>query len=489
MDPLSRERWEWSPEQIRQVGHRVIDLIADHLSELPDQPVFRPFPNERARAMLDEPLPHDGAEADAILDRFAAEILPYPLGNGHPRFFGWVNGPPVVLGVLAEALAAAMNPSVAGGNHAATYVERQALEWLKQLVGLDRDAMGLLVSGGSAATLIGLAAARHHATGGAVRRQGVDGRLVVYASDQGHSAIAKAVELLGLGSERLRVLPSTADWRLDPAALGTAIDRDRAEGLVPMAVAASAGTVNTGAIDPLAELAELCREQGVWLHVDGAYGAPGILHAGYRAELEPLARADSVALDAHKWLNVPYDAGAVFVRDAELMRDAFSLVPPYLREHADPDGVTWLPWLSEYGLEQTRAFRALKLWMSLAYHGRAGYTASIGRDVAHAQRLAELVVAHPALELVAHNLSIVCLRCVPAGVPEDELNALNERILRELQLGGEAFLSGTTLDGRFVLRACFVNPRTREQDVDRLVAAVARLSPPATGSPPAPSGR
>ncbi len=193
------ERWEWTPEEIRSVGHRVVDLIADHLSGLPDEPVFRPFPNDRARAMLDEPLPEQGAEPDAILDRFAAEILPHPFGNGHPRFFGWVNGPPVVLGVLAEALAAAMNPSVAGGNHAATYVERQALNWLKQLVGLDRDSMGLLVSGGSAATLIGLAAARHRATGGAVRAEGVDGRLVVYTSDQGHSAIRKAVELLGLG--------------------------------------------------------------------------------------------------------------------------------------------------------------------------------------------------------------------------------------------------------------------------------------------------
>ena len=486
MPPDDSERWEWTPEEIRRVGHRVVDLIAEHLAELPDEPVFRPFPNDRARAMLDEPLPEQGSEPDAILDRFAAEILPHPFGNGHPRFFGWVNGPPVVLGVLAEALAAAMNPSVAGGNHAATYVERQALNWLKQLVGLDRDAMGLLVSGGSAATLIGLAAARHRATGGSVRAEGIDGRLVVYTSDQGHSAIRKAVELLGLGEQHLRVLPTDAARRLDLDALRAALAADREDGLVPMAVAASAGTVNTGAIDPLGELAALCRAEGVWLHVDGAYGAPGVLDPRYREQLAPIAAADSLAMDAHKWLYVPYDCGAVFVRDAELMRDAFSFVPPYLRESADPEGVSWLPWLSEYGLEQTRAFRALKLWMALAYHGRDGYTQAIGRDVDHAEELARLVGERPGLELVAHSLSIVCLRCVPSDpLPEAELDAYNERVLRALQLGGEAFLSGTTLDGRFALRACFVNPRTRAEDLPRVVAAIERaaaaaLSPPAT---------
>ncbi len=487
MQPEGNERWEWAPDEIRRVGHRVVDLIADHLAGLPDEPVFRPFPNDRARAMLDEPLPDHGSEPDAVLDRFAAEILPHPFGNGHPRFFGWVNGPPVVLGVMAEALAAAMNPSVAGGNHAATYVERQALNWLEDLVGLDRDSMGLLVSGGSAATLIGLAAARHRATGGSVRADGVDGRLVVYTSDQGHSAIRKAVEVLGLGEHRLRALPTDTDRRLDLDALRTGLAADREAGLIPMAVAASAGTVNTGAIDPLGELAELCRAEGVWLHVDGAYGAPGVLDRRYRDRLAPIAAADSLALDAHKWLYVPYDCGAVFVRDAELMRDAFSFVPPYLRESADPDGVSWLPWLSEYGLEQTRAFRALKLWMALAYHGRVGYTEAIGRDIDHAERLAAMVRERPGLELVAHSLSIVCLRCVPPDpVSEDELDAFNQRVLRALQLGGEAFLSSTVLDDRFVLRACFVNPRTREEDLARVIeaierAAAAALSPPATG--------
>lgn len=476
------ERWEWTPEEIRRVGHRVVDLIADHLTELPDEPVFRPFPNDRARAMLDEPLPDTGSDADAILDRFAREILPHPFGNGHPRFFGWVNGPPVVLSVLAESLAAAMNPSVAGGNHAATYVERQALNWMKDLVGLSRDSMGLLVSGGSAASLIGLAVARHRATRGDVRDHGVAGEgLTVYTSDQGHSAITKAVEVLGLGRDRLRSLPTDDDRRLDVDALREAIAEDRASGLMPMAVAASAGTVNTGAIDPLDAIADICRDEGIWLHVDGAYGAPGVLDERYRPQLTALARADSLAMDAHKWLYVPYDAGAVFIRDADLMRDSFSFVAPYLRASAEPDGMTWLPWLSEYGLEQTRAFRALKVWMALAYHGRAGYVEAVGRDIDNAQRLAELVEAHPDLELVAHNLSIVCLRSRPPGVDADALDAHNEEVLRAVQLGGRAFVSGTTLEERFVLRACFVNPRTRPEDVEILVETIA-----ASGSAAAP---
>jgi len=258
--------------------------------------------------MLAEPLPEHGMPADEILQRFAAEVMPYPFGNGHPRFAGWINGPPVVISVLAEALAAAMNPSVAGGNHAATYVERQVIEWLKQLLGSPADAMGLLVSGGSAATIIGLACARYKATNGRVRSSGVqrDGRrLAIYTSDQGHSAIAKAAELLGVGPESLRAVPTDEQWRLDPAALEQAIIEDVAAGWRPMAVAASAGTVNTGAIDLLDAIRQVYDRHCVWMHVDGAYGAPGIVDPGYRSELEPMRAADSLAIDAHKWLSSP----------------------------------------------------------------------------------------------------------------------------------------------------------------------------------------
>jgi glutamate/tyrosine decarboxylase-like PLP-dependent enzyme len=370
----SRERWEWSADDVRRVGYRIADLVAEHLSELPAGPVFRPFPNDRARAMLDEPLPEHGQAPGEIVEAVAAEILPFPFGNGHPRFAGYVNGAPVVLAVLVDALAAAMHVPAAGGNHAATYVERQVLEWLKQLAGFPPDGAGLLVSGGSAATLVGLAAARHRATGGAVRAEGVDqgdAPLVVYTSAEGHSAIVKAVELLGIGARHLRRVAVDDDWRIDVDLLRAAIVTDRAAGARPMAVAVSAGTVNTGAIDPLEAVRALCDEAGVWMHVDGAYGAPALLDPRYEPELAALGRADSLALDPHKWLYVPYDAGAVLVRDAGELRAAFSLVAAYLRQDADPAGVTWLPWLSEYGPEQTRPFRALKVWAALRHHGRS----------------------------------------------------------------------------------------------------------------------
>jgi glutamate/tyrosine decarboxylase-like PLP-dependent enzyme len=471
-----RERWEPSAEQIRRWGHRVVDLVADHLTGLPGRPVFDPFPNHLARAMLGEAPPQAGEPAEAVLDRIAEQVLPWPFGNGHPCFAGWVNGPPVVLAVLVEALAAALNPSVAGGNHAATYVEHQVLSWLRELVGFPADAGGLLVSGGSAATITALAVARFHVTAGRVRDAGLaqdQHPLIVYTSEQAHSAIGKAVEVLGLGTDHLRRLSVDGQCRLRVDALREALARDQADGAIPMAVAVTAGTVNTGAIDPLHEVREVCDAAGVWMHVDGAYGAPAILDARYRDELAPIAGADSLALDAHKWLYVPYDAGAVLVRDAALMRATFSRVASYLAETGDPEGVTWLPWFSEYGLEQTRPFRALKIWAALRYHGRDGYARSIGRDNRLADHLAHLATDHYELELVAHNLSIVALRYrPPMPIDDAPLDELNRQVLRTVQLNGQAFLSGTELDGRFVLRACFINPRTTADDVHRIADAI-----------------
>ena len=294
-------------------------------------------------------------------------MLPWPLGNGHPRWAGWVNGPPSPVAVLAEALAAAMNPSVAGGNHAATYVEKQVV------------AGSASCSACPAGAACWSAAARRRPCtrwpppgtarpAGRCAETGLDqatAPLTVYASDQAHSAVAKAVELLGLGAAALRVLPSDRNRRLPVDALSAALAADRDGGARPMAVVASAGTVNTGAIDPLAAVAEVCAAHAVWLHVDGAYGAPAVLDPRYAAELAPMAAADSLAVDAHKWLSVPYEAGAVLVRDEEGLRAAFSRVPAYLREDSDPDGVTWLPWFSEYGTQLTRPFRALKVWAAL----------------------------------------------------------------------------------------------------------------------------
>lgn len=482
--PETRRRWEWSPDDIRRVGHLVVELITQHLTSLPERSVFRPFPPELAEHFLNAAVPLTGQEPEEILAAFARDVEPYPFGNGHPQFYGWVNSPPSIMGIFAEALAAAMNPSVAGGNHAATYVERQVLNWFKSLLGFPASSMGLLLSGGSMATLTGLGVARHvqlkAKLGVDVRASGLQSvgrRLLVYASTESHSCIRKAVELMGLGSDHLRLVPVDAQRRLQVAALEAVIQQDLETGHVPIAVAASAGTVNSGAIDPLAALRTLCDRYGLWLHVDGAYGAPAILSRHYRQALEPIALADSVALDPHKWLYVPVEAGLVLVRDGPAMRDTFSLVPPYLRNDGQTSEIFGLPWFSEYGFQQSRGFRALKVWMSLKHHGLAGYAEAIERDIALAEYLAGLVDANDDLQRLASGLSVVCFRYAPAQLRggEAQLNALNKKLLEALQRSGQAFLSSTTLEGTFVLRACIINPRTKAQDLERLVALVRDL--------------
>lgn len=478
--------WAWSSDEIKRVGYRVIDLIAEHLSSVPSRSVFTPVPPELASAFLQERAPQEGRDPEAILDLFRAAVEPYPFGNGHPRFFGWVNSPPTMMGIFADALAAAMNPSCAGGNHAAVYVERQVVNWFKEILGYPADAFGLLVSGGSMAALTALTVARHAKCGFDVRAKGLremPSQLVFYRTSEGHGCHQKAIELLGIGSDNVRAIEHDDRWRMRPSALAARIKRDRREGLTPVAVIASAGTVNTGAIDPLQEIAEVCREHDVWLHVDGAYGAPAILSEQYERDLVGIALADSVALDPHKWLCVPVEAGLVLIRHADAQRAAFSLVPPYLRTDGSLTGVGGPPWFSEYGFQQTRGFRALKVWMSLLHHGLAGYREAITRTLSLATSLTEMLRSSRDFEVCEpQSLGIVCFRFRPYSVRDDgdpELNSINQAVLERLQLGGEAFLSSTSLNGVFWLRACVLNPRTTTEDLrallDALRGAVNRL--------------
>jgi glutamate/tyrosine decarboxylase-like PLP-dependent enzyme len=472
------EPWAWTPDEIRRVGYRVIDLIAEHLGSLPSRPVCTPVPPELAASMLDEPAPGVGLTPDEILERFSSTIEPYPFGNGHPRFFGWVNSPPTVMGIFAEALAAAMNPSCAGGNHAAIYVERQVVNWFKEILGYPPEAFGLLVSGGSMAALTALTVARHARCGFDVRAAGLRGAptgLVLYKTGEGHGCHQKAAELLGLGADAVRTIDHDAACRMRPSALAARIAQDRREGRTPLAVIASAGTVNTGAIDPLDEIVEVCRTYDVWLHVDGAYGAPAILSAEYERALAAIRLADSIALDPHKWLCVPVEAGLVLIRDAETQRAAFSLVPPYLRTVGSASGIGGPPWFSEYGFQQTRGFRALKVWMSLLHYGIAGYRRVVARTLATAASLAGMLRSSTDFELFEpQSLGIVCFRLRPRLVPggAQDLDALNRAALERLQLGGRAFLSSTTLNGEFWLRACILNPRTTVEDLRVLIEAL-----------------
>ena len=468
-------------DEFRRLGYRAVDLAAEHLAQIPGGPVYRQMKAEDRERLMDLPLPDLPVTPDQLLDFIEREILTHPMGNGHPRFFGWVNSPPAMLAVLTEVLAAALNPSCAGGDHAAIYVERCAVRWLMELIGFPTEfSMGILVSGGSMASLTALAAARHWMVarlGGDVRAQGLGKdyrRMTIYLSDQGHSCLQKAVELLGLGSESIRWLSTDDRFRMDAHQLAVAVAKDRAAGNQPFCVCASAGTVATGAIDPLESLADYCGKENLWLHVDGAYGAVGILDETIRPRYRGLERANSVALDPHKWLSVPVECGCVLVKDGACLRDAFSLVPPYLRTEPGK-GIGGLPWYSEYGFQQSRGFRALKLWVTLQHAGREGLSTMIRRHNRLARRLEDLIRKTPDLELAAEgDLSIACFRFRPGnwtGSPE-QLDQLNKRIMENLQAEGSTFITSTVLRGRFALRACILHYATSEADLASLVTAV-----------------
>ncbi|MFF1875250.1 pyridoxal phosphate-dependent decarboxylase family protein, partial [Kitasatospora herbaricolor] len=445
------------PDDFRAAAHTAADLVADYLGGLPGRPVWQPMDPADRTSLLEAPLPKDGLPLAELLDFVGTRVMPAPMGNGNPRFFGWVNSAPAPAGVLATLAASAMNPSSAGGDHADVHLERAVVRWIAELVGFPHPAGGgLLTSGTSMATIVCLAAARGRAArraGWDVREDGLAGMppLVAYATGETHSCVRKAAELLGLGSKHLRTVPSGPEGQLDADALRAAVARDRADGLLPFLVVASAGTVGTGAVDAFDPIADLCAEQELWLHVDGAYGAFGVLDPAIAHRYAGLERADSLALDPHKWLGVPVDCGCALVRDTDELRGTFSLVPSYLRDEAAGS----LGWFSEYGMEQTRPFRSLKVWATIAHRGRQGISDDIARCTALARRLGELVEADPELELLAPvQTSIVAFRHRAAGLDEAAVNAVNRELPVAVQLRGRVFVTGALLDGREMLRAC-----------------------------------
>ncbi len=456
-----------NPEQFRALGYRAIDMIAEQLASLAEGPTRLPVPLDVRHSLEDQPLPERGIDPFDLLDRVQNEILAYPMGNPSPRFFAWVNSTPTPIGILGDLFAAAMSPSAAGGDQAATYVERAALTWVKQMLGFPQQAQGLFVSGGSVANLTCLAVMRHVMTEGKARRDGLigmDAPMVLYTSAHGHSCIEKAVHALGIGSQNLRIIPLDSQYRMDIDALRAAIAADKAAGLRPVCVAASAGTTNTGAIDQLDEIADLCEAEGLWFHIDGAYGGFGILASQTEGLYKGMERADSIAVDPHKWLYIPVECGCAIVRDAEAMRATFSLVPAYLQEDRAE------PWFSEYGLQQTRGFRALKVWLSLQHYGLEGYRQMITNDINTAYDLRRKLFSRPDFEVVtAGPLSVTCFRYVPAGTPESALDDLQRQIVALTNASGRAFITTTMIDGKVVVRACHVNFRTTSEDLDVLL--------------------
>lgn len=472
-ETLDPKNWD----AMRQLGHRMVDDMVSFLEDVRERPVWQPIPDE-IRQNFKQPLPQNPQEPEQVYQEFLENVLPYPMGNIHPRFWGWVIGTGTPMGAMAEMLAATINSNSGGGDHIANYVETQVLEWFKEIFAFPSKSGGLLVNGGSMANLVALTVARNSMVDFDLRKEGLcssSHRMLVYASSEVHSSVQKAVELLGLGSDSLRLISVNGDFEIDISALEKTIARDRQNGDIPFCVLGNAGTTNTGAIDDLDALADLCQKEKIWYHVDGAFGAWAVLSPEYSSRLKGMERADSLAFDLHKWMYMPFEIGCVLVKDEEKHRNAFSLTPGYL-EHATRGVAGGEHWFSEYGVELSRNFKALKAWMSIKEHGIQKYARIIQKNIDQAKYLTQLIDSSSHLERLAPvPLNIVCFRFVTEILDLDQLNELNREILLQLHESGIAVPSYATLENKYALRVSITNHRTLQTDLDLFIKEVLKL--------------
>ncbi len=468
LDPV-----DW--ETMRDLAHRIVDDAVDYTRDVRERPLWQDMPPP-VRARFRSPVPQGERPLAEVYDDLVTNLLPYPMGNIHPRFWMWYMGAGNFTGALGDFLAAILGSNLGGGDHAAAEIDKQVVNWLKEMMGYPATASGTLVSGGSMANLIGLTVARNQMSGIDLRELGLGALkapLRFYGSDQIHSCHQIAVEAMGLGNQALCRVPSDAACRMDVVALRGAVERDRAAGFAPACVIATAGTVNTGAIDDLEQIADFCAEQHLWLHVDGCIGALLAIAPMGKALVRGIARADSIALDPHKWLHAPFEVGCALVRNAQAHFGSFTLTPEYLE--SAPRGIASGVWLHDFGLQTSRGFRALKVWMALEEHGVAKFGRLIDQDLAHAQYLTERIMATRDLNLCFPTaINIVCFRYDPGGLPEPALKRLNIEIMVRMQEAGVAAVSDTTVHGRHCLRAAINNHRTTRADLDILIDEVVR---------------
>lgn len=464
--PDSLDPSDW--QGFRAQGHRMLDDMLDYLEQIRERPVWQTIPPE-VRASFHQKFPQEPGDLAAVHATFMQDVLPYAIGNAHPGFMGWVHGGGTPVGMLAEMLAAGLNANLGGRDQMPVEVERQVVQWVRELFGFPESASGLFVTGTSMANLIGVLVARTAALGAGVRHGGVAAggkRLTAYASAGAHGCIAQAMDLSGLGIDALRVITMNDRYQMDIAALECAIAADRSAGFSPFFIAGTAGSVDVGAIDNLAALADIAHREGLWFHVDGAYGALGMLAPDIAPRLEGIGRADSIALDFHKWGQVPYDAGFILVRDGKQHYDTFASPAAYLRRETR-GMAAGSPWPCDFGPDLSRGFRALKTWFTLKVYGAERLGRMISNTCALAQYLKQRIEASPELELLAPvSLNIVCFR-----YRSEDADRVNADIVVALQESGIAAPSTTTIDGRLAIRAAIVNHRTQSSDIDALIDA------------------
>jgi glutamate/tyrosine decarboxylase-like PLP-dependent enzyme len=467
-------------KKTRELAHQMVNDMFDYLKEVRSRPVWQNVPY-KIKKYFGSPLPFEGESLETVYCEFLDKILPYPMGNIHPRFWGWALGTGTITGSLAEFLAASMNSNIGGGNHGTVLVEQQVINWIKEMIGFPLSASGLLTSGCSAANLIGLLVARNVKTDFDVRKKGlqaIPSSLIVYASNEIHSSIQKAIEIMGLGSDQLHQIPINDKFQIDLDLLKRTIIKDRKEGYQPFCVVGGAGTINTGSFDDLNALSLICKKENLWFHVDGAFGVWASLVPNVKEKIFGMCQADSLALDLHKWMYMPYEIGCILIRHESDHRMTFSLIPEYLSHDRSDGGLIGgnLSWYSDYGFQLSRGFRALKAWMSIKEYGAKKYGRLIKQNIDQAKYLATLVEAQTNLELSAPVfLNIVCFRYVLPDFSPETLDELNKRIIIELQENGFAVLSFTKIANRYVMRAAIFNHRSNQKDFDFLIARIVEI--------------
>lgn len=470
-ETLDPQDWE----QSKALMHQMVDDAFDYTKNVRDHKIWQEIP-EHILNTFKTPLPQQPSNAEAVYKELQETVLPYPMGNIHPRFWAWYMGSGTISGVMGDFWASILNPNLGGGNHAAHKVEEQVISWIKEIIDFPKSASGLLVSGGSMANYAALAVARNVKAGYDIRAEGLkENNLVFYASTEVHSCNTKAVELLGLGTKGLKKIKVNDDYTINIDALKQQIQEDKANGLQPICIIGSSGTVNTGAIDNLNAIANICKDENLWFHVDGAIGAIAMLSDKVKPQLNGIERADSVALDLHKWLHMPFEVGCVMIKDSVEHRNTFSLIPEYLAKNtrglASGDD-----WFSEYGLQLSRRFRALKVWMSLKEHGAERFGRMISRNVEQAHYLGALINNNEDLELIAPiGLDIVCFRYNPGGLNLDELNALNKEIKLQIEERAIALPGYTTLNNKYCIRCAISSHRVTNEDFDVLIKSILNI--------------